>query len=159
MSVSALFALKQVLNFVYHHCFTFFITLHNALIVVLPAVPAATLTCCFFCLQVERPSFSIERLRRHTVEANMDGLSSKGTVQWMKPCQATGSAVGQLVILDNGRWNIMQWQGCRFPSVRIWPLHMLLVRPDELQRFYCIKAVDVFFVVILENAQLLALNP
>lgn len=32
----------------------------------------------FLCLQVERPSFSIENLRRYTPDSKMDSLSTKG---------------------------------------------------------------------------------
>lgn len=32
------------------------------------------------CLQVERPSFSIDSLRRHSGDGEMDGLSARGEV-------------------------------------------------------------------------------
>lgn len=30
------------------------------------------------CLQVERPSFSVDSLKRHSVDGKMDGLSARG---------------------------------------------------------------------------------
>lgn len=46
----------------------------------------------FFCLQVERPSFSIESLRRHTADSKMDGLTTKGNVPQLHSSQISNAA-------------------------------------------------------------------
>lgn len=49
-------------------------------------------------LQVERPSFSIESLRRHTADSKMDNLITKGNI-----CQIYGSMVGDVTEKHNSR--------------------------------------------------------